>query len=254
MSELERRLRDALHGAAEGPPAGLMEAVRRRHRRHQLRLGASLVAVLAAAAIAVPQLAGTFRGSGAGDNGPAPATGHSSRSAGPGLGGRRAAAPGTVLSGCASSNIGDLGRRWKAATAIHAGPLWVLPETVPGGSRVSARPGKDALRLYVAIVVLDGLRPGSAVVIRSVPAHSRDLRFLYSRHDSLSPGVRYTMRSGEAGVTFVSCARDQQAFPAPYTDYMGAYLVRGQRCVPAAVEVPGSPRPVRIRLGDCPRR
>ncbi len=247
MSELERRLRDALHGTAEPPPAGLLPAVLRRHRRHQVRLGASLVAVVAAAAIAVPSIAGALRPGGGGHgNGPGPAAGHLRTTAPPHR--HPAAALGTVLAGCAGSNIGQLGRNWKSPAAIHAGPLWVLPETLPGGSRVSGRPGPDAIRLYVAIVLLDGVRPGSVVVIRT---HSHDLRFLYSRHDSLSPGVQYSMRSGESGVTFVSCTPGQQTFRAPYTDYYGAYLVRGKRCVRASAGIPGRPHPVPIRLGDC---
>ncbi len=242
MSDLERRLRDALHGAAEQPPPGLVDAVRRRHRRHQLRLGASMVAVVAAAAIAVPQLAGALR--------PGPAA-SGTRTMAPSHGGPPHAAAGTVLTGCAKSNIGQLGQHWKSANAVHAGPLWVLPETIPGGSRVSGRPGKDAIRLYVAIVVLDGLRPGSVAVLRSVPADRHELRFLYSQHDSLSPGLQYTMASGEAGVTFGSCTAAHEIYPAPYTDYLGAYLVRGQRCVRATVEVPGRPHRTVIRLGDC---
>ena len=249
MSELERRLRDALHGAAESAPDGLLDRVVRRHRRHQLRLGASLVAVVAAAAIAVPSVAGALRSGGTGGHGPGPSAGHSFRTTGPATGAHRHAVPGTALAGCPDSNVGKLGRDWKSPAATHVGPVWVLPESVAGGSRVSARRGKNAVRLYVAIVVLNGLRPGSIAVVES--AYPRNLRFLDSKHDSLSPGIQYSMSSGESGVTFVSCARSLQTFPAPYTDYLGAYLVRGKRCVPVSVLVSGWSHPRELRLGDC---
>lgn len=160
------------------------------------------------------------------------------------------AAPGTVLDGCAHSNVGQLGRHWKTPIATHAGPVWVLPETVAGGSRIG-RPDPNALRLYVAIIVLSGLPPGSSAVLRVAAPSAGDLRLLYGSGDSLNPHFRYTMRAGESGVTFVSCARSQQTFPAPYTDYLGAYLVRGKRCVPATVDVPGRTHPLGLRLGAC---
>jgi hypothetical protein len=238
MSDLERRLRAALHAAAEQPPPSLMAAVLRRHRRHRIRVGASLVAVLAAVAVAVPPLAGVLR------------DGHHVAATNPTRHHVRAA-PGTVLSGCANSNIGQIDRHWQTwRGATSAGPVWVLPGSTPSGDRVGGRPGHGAIRLYVAIVVVNGLRPGSAVQVRAADPH--DLRFLYGPRDSLSPGKRYTMRSGEAGVTFLSCAPDQETFPARgYTDYYGGYLMRGLRCARATVEVPGSAHPASIRFGAC---
>lgn len=246
MSDLERRLRDALHGVTEAPPDGLTDAVLRRHRRHRVRLGGSLVAVIAAVAIAVPQLIGVLR----------PADGGGGRgfdysgTTGPLRPG--SPAPGTVLDGCANSNIGQLGRNWKTPAAFRVGPVWVIPEAVSGGSPLDGYPNPDDLRLATAIIVLDHLRPGSVVVVR-VP-HNGNLRFLYGKHDSLAPGTHYTLRSGEAGVTFVSCSRRHQTFPAPYTDYLGGFLLRGPRCVRASVEVSGWSHPRTIRLGDCPGR
>jgi hypothetical protein len=238
MTDLERRLREALHAAAEQPPPGLTGAVLRRHRRHRIRVGASLVAVLAAVAVAVPALAGVVRG------------GHHAGTMSPTRHHVRAA-PGAVLSGCASSNIGQIDRHWQNwPGATNAGPVWLLPGSRSSGQRVSGRPGHGAIRLYVAIVVINGLRPGSAVKVRA--ADPRDLRFLYGPHDSLSPGKRYTMRSGEAGVTFLSCAPDQETVPARgYTDYYGGFLVRGMRCARATVVVPGWPHPTTIRFGAC---
>ena len=63
------------------------------------------------------------------------------------------------------------------------------------------------------------------------------------------------MRSGEAGVTFEACRAAPAFVRSPsITDYYGGYLVRGARCVPVQVWVPGREHPVTVRLGACPGR
>lgn len=242
MSDLERRLRDALHGAAEQPPSGLMEAVRRRHRRFQIRAGASVAAVIAALAIASPAVAGALSHHDAGESGPVPAAGRTSHptvysSHHP----HPSAAPGTVLVGCGDlPNSGNIGSKAVPGRPDRGLPLRFLP-----GGHSSGR-----LRLYVAIAVLKGLHPGTQVVVRVPSAYRGDLRFLYA--NSLLPGTKYTMRSGAAGVTFVACSTSQETVPMPgVTDYYGAYLVRGARCVPVHVWVAGRLAPAVIRLGAC---
>ena len=190
MTDLERRLREALRAAAEPAPPGLLDAVVRRHRRHRIRLGASAVAVLAAAVLAVPSVAGALRGEGtAGGGTPAVRSGggHS-----PGPRHRPAAAPGTVLSGCAGANAGALGRHWQAQPSVKAGPLWFLDDGHSSGP----------IRLYVAIAALDGLRPGSVVVARVPPAWRPYLRFLYGPADLAQPGceVHHAQRRGRRDV------------------------------------------------------
>ena len=127
--------------------------------------------------------------------------------------------------------------------ATHeAGPLWFL-----NGGHSSGR-----IRLYVGLVVLDNLRPGEAVVLRVARADAAHLRFLYGPDDSLSPGTKYTMRSGELGVTFVACRNWNQRVSSPgLTDYYGGFLVLGRRCVPVQAWLPGRHDPVSVRLGAC---
>ncbi|HUZ52061.1 MAG TPA: hypothetical protein VMU94_05985 [Streptosporangiaceae bacterium] len=285
MTDLERRLRAALRAAAEPAPPGLLDAVMRRHRRHRIRVGASVLAVLAAAALAVPPVTSALSGDGMPGGGappvrpggglasnplrvvftrrsptpsrpatpirsatpsrPATPTRSASQSQGPGPQRRPVAAAGTVLSGCGGANLGALGRNWQALPYVKAGPLWFLADGHSSGP----------VRLYVAVAVLDGLRPGSVVVARVAPAGRPYLRFLYGPSDSLNPGTRYTARSGEPGVTFVACPQSQQIVPSPrITDYYGGYLVKGARCVPVRVWVPGRAGPILIHLGSCPGR
>jgi hypothetical protein len=124
-----------------------------------------------------------------------------------------------------------------------AGPIWFQN----GGH------SSGPIRLYVSVVVLTA-RPGSAVVVRVLPGARPDLRFLYGPRDSMNPGTRYTMRSGESGVTFAGCNLGPGAGgPAGVTDYYGGFLVKGARCVPVAAWIPGRARPVLLHLGACAR-
>ena len=220
-----------------------MNAVLRRHRRHRVKVSASLVAVLAAAALAVPPVTGALRGSGAQGPALAPA-GHHFRPPGP-TRQHVVAAAGTVLDGCnGSPDAGNIGRAWRPP-----GPAAMPLHFLDGGH------SSGPLRLYVAIAVLSRTRPGSVVIVRVPAAYRGDLRFLYGPGDSLNPGTRYTMRSGEAGVTFEAChAAQPTARSGTITDYYGGYLVRGARCVPVQVWAPGREHPVTIKLGACAGR
>jgi hypothetical protein len=139
-------------------------------------------------------------------------------------------------------NLGALGGNWRSGPVYaHTGPVWFLA----GGF------GHGPVSLFVSIVVLSRLKAGSTVVVKVVPAGHPFLRFLYGPADELSPGTKYTMRSGEAGVTFEACP-DHGPMPTPgITDYYGGFLVDGARCVPVHVWVPGRAMPYRIRLGVC---
>lgn len=97
------------------------------------------------------------------------------------------------------------------------------------------------------ITVITAVRPGSVVLVRVAPAGRPYLRFLFGPQDSLNAGTRYTMSSGEAGVTFAVCPPGAGL----YADYYGGVLVRDQRCVPVDVWLPGAARPIKVRLGAC---
>ena len=104
MSDLlERRLRDAMIWAAEPPPPGLIEGVRRRRQRHLRRATVSCVAVAAAIALAIVPVAHALRA------GLPERPGHvrQARARALALGAGPTAAPGTVLAGCDNANVGQ---------------------------------------------------------------------------------------------------------------------------------------------------
>ncbi len=158
-----------------------------------------------------------------------------------------------MLTGCDDANIGAIGAHWRAGATHASGPLWFIDG---GHSPGHARAG--SIRLYVAIAVLDGLRPGSAVVLKVAPGWRHDLRFLYGPADQMTPHTQHLTRlagQGELGVTFMTCSPARQIVPSRhYTDYYGGYLVRGARCVPVHAWLPGRAHPVTIRLGACAGR
>lgn len=245
MSELENRLHAAMQTfAAEPPPAGLLDGVRRRHRRHLARLAAACaVAVLTVAVGAQPVahalLAAPAHPASAGQLDHQP-TRHGQAAA-------PAAAPGTVLSGCASANVGSIGAHWSSGTMVRrlAGQtLWFISE---GSGRARG------LTLYPGVMVLNGARPGTTVIVEVARSGLGLLRFLYGPDDAIDPGPSYTMRSGENGVTFVACPGGSGPAPEPpgVTIYYGAFLVRADRCVPVDVWLPGRQTPVSASLGNC---
>lgn len=265
MTDFGDQLRAAMASADGPPPARLMDGIRRRHRRHIRRTGVASVAVLAAMAIGIPPVTHALQ-SGSGQSGRHPASaGQPAGSGSPGPGRASVAGPaaasGTVLAGCdranvgqvASSNLGQGWRRW----AGKAGPLWFINvggrQNISGHGNVggSANVGGKPV-LYVTAVVMTGLKPASAVVVRVAPAGRNYLRFLYGPADSLNAGTTYTMASGESGVTFIMCPLDgNPASAEPITDYYGGLLVDGARCVPVDVFLPGRASPIRISLGVC---
>lgn len=217
MSEIERRLRAAMHAAVDGlpPPTDLLQQVRSRRRRHRVRSAA--VAVVAVGALAVPPVTLALHGRGgqAGGAGtpskPAPA---------------QRAAPGTVLDACASQTGSPLGRDWRQQS-IRVGPFWFI------GLReaYASRHGRSRVALGgMEVAVQNNERAWVTVA----GAATRYFRFLFRQSD-FTDGVdgHYTMADGEAGVTFTGCPPGQAYNePAGYTAYGGYFLVVGPpRCV-----------------------
>lgn len=253
MTDFDDQLRAAMASADEPPPAGLIDGIRRRHRPHISRASVACLAVLAAIVIGIPPVTHGLQSVSRQSSRDSASAGQSAGSSSPGpmqaSGAAPAAAPGTVLAGCDRANVGqaassNLPRYWRRA-GTAAGPFRFLE---PGGSGSVGR----KLVLHVTAVVITGVKPGSAVVVRVAPAGRQYLRFLYGPADSLDAGTTYTMASEESGVTFVMCPLDGNLASAePITDYYGGWLVDGARCVPVDVFLPGRANPIRISLGAC---
>jgi hypothetical protein len=232
MSEIERRLRAAMHAAVDGvtPPADLLRQVRLRRQRHRVRTVA--VAVVAAGALAVPPVTLALHGRGAQAGGagtrsaPAPA---------------QRAAPGTVLDACASAIYENLGLGWRQQS-VHVGPIWLVDLRQQSATYYGRSP--------VAIGGLEvAVQDSAKAWVTAAGASQGYFRFLFGPSD-FKAGVNghYTMADGEAGVTFVGCPADQAwSFERGYTLYGGYYLIAGSpRHVALDIWTTASRKPTRI--------
>jgi hypothetical protein len=267
MDDLERRLRAAMSGAAGPPPVGLMEGIRRRHRRHIVGVIAGFAAVVAVLALAAPPAAHALRSA---VNGPGPAVGGQvtaspcpsnipgffgcSRYVGPSAsaspqtcpvfcgppGSSAKAAPGTMLRDCQSSNGGDPEIRGYRARSVRAGPVWFVWARTANRHWVPGQPlGNGQLQAGGGIVAVQA---GATAVVRVAPAARSRFGFLRTFNST----GRYRLPAGLDGITFAACPA---SYMGPVTVFWVGYLDSGLSCVPLEVSVAGR-RPVRVGLSS----
>jgi hypothetical protein len=234
MSEIERRLRAAMHAAVDdlAPPGGLLEQVRARRRRR--RAASAVATVVAVGALAVPPVALVLHGRGA----PAGEPGAPSASV-PAPVAR--AAPGTVLNACASAIGENLGPGWRRES-VHVGPLWFIDLRQQSATYYGHSPVAIG---GLAVAVQENARAWVTVA----GAARGYFRFLF-RPSDFTAGVNghYTVADGEAGVTFVGCPAGQTwSFQSGYTLYGGYFLIAGSpRQVALDIWTSAKRKPTRI--------
>jgi hypothetical protein len=255
MTDFEDRLRAAMAGAAEAPPAGLLDGIHRRHRRHVRRVTTACVAVVAFG------LAGTLvtRGVLASPGGGGPAAG------GPAATGQAVvpsatpattvtAAPGTVLRDCQSNNSGTLGSDWKAHS-VQAGPVWfiyVRPGSTPSPSHRLATGRVDVNAMIIAV------SNGRTAVVTAARALGGRFRFLAG----VSAGQRSTLAQGAPGLTLAGCpAPGPQVARLPAIDAPGltmfweGYVTDLRGCISLQVRTSAASQPIRVTVapagGSC---
>ena len=211
MTDFERWLRAAMAAATEPPPAGLLDSIRRRHRRHLRRVGAACLAGVAAAGIAVPL---ATRGIPAGPATPA-ATSPAAPAATP------TGAPGTVLRDCQSNNNGTLGSNWQAQS-VHAGPVWFIYVRPKNTASSSQRLVAGKLTASAMVIAVNN---GQTAVVTAGPATRGRYRFLAQFNDD---GIPYTLAEGAPGLTLVGRPPDRlrTAPPAVLLAGCGTALAR----------------------------
>jgi hypothetical protein len=249
MTEFERRLRAAMAAAAEPSPAGLLDAIRRRHRRHVRRVGAACVGAVAAVAIAVPLVTqGLLTGpAGRGRGGSLPGASSPGRSASVLPPVPSPAPPGTVRRDCATNNNGTLGRNWKARS-VHAGPVWFIyaRSSRARSSRSRLTAGQPAGSAMVIAV-----RNGHTATVTDGPAAAKRFRFLAWFNGNQKP---YTMAEGAPNLFLSGCpvspvgTHIPESYAPGLTMFWQGYVTDLRGCVP--LDVHGSPgaRPIRVTV------
>jgi hypothetical protein len=244
MTEFERWLRATMAAATEPPPAGLLERIRRRHRRRLLRVGAVCLAGVAVAGIAIPLatrgiLVGPATTTAPGPAGPVGPAGPAGSAVRP--------APGTVLRDCQNNNNGTLGSDWQA-TSVHAGPVWFVylrpKNTAPSDQRLTA--GKlTASGMVIAV------SNGRTAVVTAAPATRGRYRFLGSFNNA---GIPYTLAEGAPGLTLAGCPVGPTGtdIPASYapglTLFWEGYVTDLRGCIPLEVRTSPAGQPIRVTV------
>ena len=228
MSEIEQRLRAAMHAAVadEQPPANLLQRIRARRRRHRAATALACIAVVAVGSLLMSPAGSALRG------GLAP---HRPLASVP----APRAAAGTVLESC-SRQIGvpngpDLSQ------SIRVGPLVLVGLRQAVGIQPARGFGIGGLEVAI--------RDNAKARVSVAGAARLYFRFLFGQSDFVD-GVdgRYTIKDGESGVTFAGCPADAaDNSPPGYTVYGGYFLVsKPPRCVSLEVWTTGSDRPARV--------
>jgi hypothetical protein len=235
LTDFERRLREAMAAAAGPPPAGLIDGIRRRHRRHLWRVGAASLAAVAVAGIAVPVGAGEVSGR------PAPAAA-SPAAASPA--GTPTAAPGTVLRDCQSSNGGTVSPNWQESS-VHAGPVWFIFMRPKNASQPLASGKLTASALAIAIA------NGKTAVVTAGPATAGRYRFLATFNYDGRP---YSITEGAPGLTLTGCPAGPAGtkIPASYapglTMFWEGYVTDLRGCIPLEVRTSAASAPIRVTI------
>jgi hypothetical protein len=252
-----------MSAAASPPPAGLMDGIRRRHRRHLVRVGAGFAAVIVALALVTPPVTHALRSA---FTGPGPANSRPvtrpscpkvpdsigcSRYVGPSAAASQQvcpvfcgppssparAAPGTVLYGCESANGGEQEITGYRAQSIRAGPVWFVWARQKGQWAPSKPLGNGQVQANGVPVAV---RAGATVVVRVAPAARSRFRFL----SGFNTTDRYGPHAGTSGLTLAACPA---SYLGPVTVFWIGYLDRALSCVPFEVSVAGR-QPVRVAL------
>jgi hypothetical protein len=237
MSGFEDRLRAAMESsvAGEQPPGGLVERVRRRHRRHMARVALAMAVVLLAVAAVIPPTRAALLG-------------HGTRSAGSSAAAGPAAHPALVVRGqyygCYSQTRGLLGNHWRQ-DASHAGPIWFINNGIGPGYRFR-NPGGT----FKAVPLVVLLRNDTTAWVKPAGRQGQYFRFL----PGFSNDDRYTLHDGKAEATFAGCSRPATMYGnSSFTEYYIGVIVAGPRCVTLGVQTRGAAQPARttVRFGGC---
>jgi hypothetical protein len=230
MTDFERWLRAAMAAASEPPPDGLLDGIRRRHRRHLRRVGAACLAAVAAAGIAVPVarrevLAGSV-------------TPAATRPAWP---------ADTVRRDCPSSDGGTLGSDWKTGS-VHAGPVWFIylrPKNTAGPGQRLVTGKLTASGMVIAI------SNGRTAMVTAAPVTRGRYRFLARFNDEGRP---YTLAEGAPGLILAGCPAGPAGIdiPASYapglTLFWEGYVTDLRGCIPLEVRTSPAGQPISVVL------
>jgi hypothetical protein len=137
---------------------------------------------------------------------------------------------------CESAVYGELDKEWRRESLV-VGPL----SFVYGKSYNRRTPdefrGRNAKYFpsKVLVVVENG-----AVATVTIPASARRYASLLYDEESFGMGGRVRVDAGDHRVTFEACRKGESPFAVRETQFNGAFIVAGPRCVPLRIRIDGA--------------
>jgi hypothetical protein len=138
---------------------------------------------------------------------------------------------------CESAVYGELDKGWRKESIV-VGPLaFVYGKGYESRSRDEFR-GRNAEYFPTKVLVVI---ENDAVVTVTIPPSARPNASLLYR-PSLSVGGRARVKEGHDRVTFEACRRGESPTAIRETQFNGAFIVAGSRCVPLRIRIEGEAR------------
>jgi hypothetical protein len=137
---------------------------------------------------------------------------------------------------CESAVYGELDKEWRRESLV-VGPLsFVYGKSYNRRTPVEFR-GRNAKYFpsKVLVVVENG-----AVATVTIPASARRYASLLYDEESFGMGGRVGVDAGDHRVTFEACRKGESPFAVPETQFNGAFIVAGPRCVPLRIRIDGA--------------
>jgi hypothetical protein len=238
MTDFEARLRAAMAAAAGPAPSGLLEGIRRRHRRHVLRAAAAGAAMVMGVAVVVPVTVHSLQGGNGAPRGVAGGQAGSHATALPRPG------PGTAVDDCRNAVGGTLRSDWKRHS-VQAGPVWFM----------LARPGPAGQKLRTSTVTASALpvavSNGRAAIVTVAPSLAGRFRFLAGFHSGNQP---YTLAEGSRALELVGCPAGPTGtgippgYAAGLTIWWQGYVTDLRGCIPVDVRIPPATKEIRVTV------
>jgi hypothetical protein len=167
----------------------------------------------------------------------------------------------TFVRTCATNVYGKLGPRGWRRHSIIAGPLafWYADEYATARASMFA-PAPGSSDRYRGLKLLVLVRP-DAVATVIVPESERGAAALLYNPANWNHPKGYRIEDGDSAVTFEACKKGETIGTSSplneMTQFNGAFLVAGVRCVPLEVFVQGRQETIPVTLsfgaGRCPR-
>jgi hypothetical protein len=160
----------------------------------------------------------------------------------------------TLVRDCESAVYGELDRGWRRESLV-VGPLSFVYGKGYGRRSPDEFRGRNGK--YFPTKVLVVVENGAEVTI-TIPRPARPHASLLYDEESFGTGGRFRVERGHDRVSFEACRKGESPFAIRETQFNGAFIVGGPRCVPLHIRTDDEARTRRVVFsfgaGHCEQR